>query len=607
MNDPMAQGRARALPTLMLITLGAFGLGCAADDGGSADPSEWEFPAWASKSDDIGSGLTSTRDPVVLAFDGYNHVADIPIGRNCVLPEPGQLEFASFRAGGDQLTTEFTYIDTRESLEEALGIDAAAAIKIGPLGGGGSLGIAKRFKSSNKSLAILLRTRQVYTVVNQDRHNLTGDALSMLQSDASQFVRECGTGYIAGVAYGAELTLLIQIEASTLDESKEVKTKLEAEGIKAGPAQIDGSLGTAFSRALSNENVKVSVHVEARGFVPQVDIGALGALDENAFTVAGEAQKELQASVARDKCHDQGDAGPGTCDGAAAKGYLANGARVAVPMGVLHQPFQRAANFPGGQAVVDSLLEVDRDANEAIATLVEYAELYRAMVGIHNDEVGAMLASDAPYEFMFYDNSDQPLQGVSFPQVQDYAATWAPAYEPDNGTQVRALADAVRDCWSRAQFGDFSDCQARPRETEAASEVMETMATYAEQRVRQVYYNFDATALNHGPAETACPPGSRQPSAAEATRLWFAVERNPAMPACTDIDAILEGDNGIWYDDGGASCAEEEGAWIEKGNDGTFRTGCHEDGFFSDDPELVALCVPTSGVYGANIPELPTE
>lgn len=581
-------------------------VGCADATLEASDPDSWDFPEWAGKADGLGSGLTSTRDPAVVVFDGYNHVADLPLGRNCVLPEPGELEFAPFRAGGDQFTSEFVYIQTREELEEALDIDAQASIKVGPLGGGGSLGISSKFKSSDKSLAILLRTRQVYTVVNQDRHNMTDEAIEMLRTDARQFGRECGTGYVAGVAYGAELTLLIQIEASTIEESKSIKSMLEAQGIKAGPASISPSLGTAFSSATSSENVTVSVDVEARGFVPSVDINSLAALDESAFAVAATAKDDLLASVANDKCHDQGDAGPGTCDDAPAKGYLANGARRSIPMGILHHPFQRTANFPGDQEVVDSLLEVSRAADEALATFRDYASLYSAMVGIHNDEVAAMLSSDAPYEYSAYDPSEDFI-AMSFNDLQGYATDWARAYEPEAGTEVRKLADAVSDCWSRAQFGDFSDCQQRPAETEAGREILATMADYQSNRVRQVHYSFHRHTLRHGPAGSACPVGWRQPDAAEASRLWFAVERDPNMPLCTDVDGVLEGDCGAWYDDDGIQCNENEGAWIERIDDESFRVGCHENSLFVDDPELLALCVPTSGVYGANVPELPIE
>jgi hypothetical protein len=586
----------------------ALPLGLTACDPGSeeddSDPDSWAYPDWSTKSDDLGSGLTATRDAVVQIFDGYNRVTDTPGGRNCVLPSPGPLELAAFRAGGDVLTTELQYISTREELEEALGIDAQATIKVGPLGGGGSFGFAKTYKSSENTLAILLRTRQMYTVVNQQRHNLTDEALGMLESDASQFVRECGTGYIAGVAYGAELSLLIQIETSSLAETMEIKSKLETQGIKAGPATIDASLGQKFTSALENESAKVSVKVEARGFVPKVDINALGALDANAFMVAGTAQKELQDSVALDKCHDQGDSGPGTCGGAPARGYLANGARVGVPMGVLALPFTRTANLPGDQAIVDGLLEVNRAADNAIAVLEDYADIYRTMVGIHNDEVGAMLDSDAPYDFAIFDPSDELRAEITFTGLQSIASEWADAYEPEGGSEVRKLADLVQVCWSRAQFGDFSDCQTDPAETSEGQEILATIQEYAGTRIRPVYYTFAPDAVEWDIAADECATGFRPPTASEAARLWSAVERNPGIPESADGPGVLQSNRGAWFDDKGVDCREEEGAFIERLSSGQFATGCHENGFFSDDPELVALCVPTSGVYGSSVPEL---
>lgn len=602
-NRPRGAGGARSKCLARVALVLSLGLAaCEEGDAGLA-PREWEFPTWVSKSDELGSGLTTTRDPALLVFDGYNHVSDTRVSRNCVLPEAGELDFASFRAGSDQFETKFTYIESREELEQALGIDAAASVKIGPLGGGGSLGIASEYKSSDKSLAILLRTRQMYTVVNQDRHHLTEEALGVLRAEPTRFVRECGTGYIAGVAYGAELSLLVQIEASTLEESKEVKAKLEAEGIRAGPVSIDASLGTAFTRALGDENVEVSVSVEARGFVPSADINSLGALDERAFMAAAEAQRELQASVSNDKCNDQGDAGGGTCGDRAASGYLANGFRAAVPMGVLHQPFQRAANFPGDSEVVDGLLSVDRDALTAVRTIREYAEIYRAMVGIHNDEVGGMLNSDTPYEFNVYDASDE-LQWTSYEDLLAYAQFWAAAYEPQEGAEVRALAHAISDCWTRLQFSDFSECQTSLRVTDAGREILQTMDEYAEQRVRPLYFVADPDALTHSAAETACPAGWRQPNAAEASRLWFAVERDPGMPECKNADSLLEGDRAVWHDS--AECTRDESGWIERAPDGTFRTGCHADRYFAYNPRLLSLCVPASGVFGASIPELPS-
>src|SRR5688572_15878640 len=142
-----------SMPSLLALTLLAALAACDEGEDGSSDPGDGEFPDWSTKADELGSGLTSTRDPVVQIFDAYNHVTDTPVGRNCVLPEAGKLELAAFRAGGDVLTTEFQFIQSREELDEALGIDAQAVIKVGPLGGGGGVGFQKTYKSSDKSLA----------------------------------------------------------------------------------------------------------------------------------------------------------------------------------------------------------------------------------------------------------------------------------------------------------------------------------------------------------------------------------------------------------------------------------------------------------------------
>src|SRR5688572_30774577 len=148
---------------------------CDAEEPGS-DPDSWVFPDFGMKSDELGSGLTPTRDLAVQIFDGYNRVVDAPSGRNCVLPQAGQLELAEFRAGGDIITTEIAFLRTRQELEEKLDIDASAKISVGPIGGGGSIGFSREFKSSDTTVTMLLRSRHVYTVMNQERHHLTDDA-----------------------------------------------------------------------------------------------------------------------------------------------------------------------------------------------------------------------------------------------------------------------------------------------------------------------------------------------------------------------------------------------------------------------------------------------
>lgn len=577
------------------------------EDAGREATEPGDFPGWGSKRDEIGASLTTTRDPTAQIFDGYNGVVDAAIRRTCVVPEDGSVAFADFRVGGDLITTELQYITSRKQLEQTLDIDAQAKLKLGALGGGGQLGIHRSFKSSDRAVTILLRSRHVYTVINQQDHVLTDASLQTLRSDPARFHRECGTDYIAGVAHGAELVLLIQIESSSLEKKQELQTRLEASGIKAGPASIDATLGGKFASALGDESAHVTVSVDTRGFVPQVDLAALTRLDGDAFAVAAEANKQLRASVALDECHDQGDAGPGTCGGAKARGYLGNGARAAVPMGILRQQFQRTGNFPSEPAIVDAMVASARAADQANATLEQYAALYDAMVAIWADEVGALVESERPFDFGLYDTTATMRDDFLFDEFVTHASDWADVFDPSGGDAMRQLARAIEPCWTRAEFADFSDCLAQPAGTSDGAAVLATIAQYGAARVRPVFYASASAAKRHLDAAAACPKGWRLPNAYEANRLWFAIERNPDLPLPTATDGVLQGHRAAWYDDLGRDCASNEGSYLEQLADGSFHTGCYAEpgGFFSSAMTLPVVCLPKTGVYGTSVPKLP--
>lgn len=576
---------------------------CAADSGGDADG--WEFPGWGSKTDQVGTGLTVTHDASAQVFDGYNHVVDAAIRRNCVLPEDGGLALADFRAGGDVITTELSYLTSRKQLEQALDIDAQAKLGLGPLSGTGSFGLNRTFRSSERTVSILLRSRHTYTVINQQAHELTGEALGILQQDPAQFTRECGTDYISGVAHGAEMVMLVQIEARTLDKKLEVESKLAASGIKAGPATLDASLGAKFASALAEESAEVAVFVQSRGFVPSVDLAALSKLDGESFAVAAEAAKQLRASVENDKCHDQGDGGPGNCGGVAARGYLGNGARVAVPMGILRQQFQRTGNFPSTPAIVDALLATSRAADKANAMIEDYAELYDAVVSIHADEAGAMVASDRPFDFAIYDTTPTMRDDFSFDEWSGHASDWADVFDPESGDATATLVDALSGCWTRAQFGDFSECAAKPTTTEGGKALLAMFEEYGQARVRPVFYAHSTDAQKHEDALSSCPKGWRLPTKSEASRLWYAIERNPDLPAPSGTEEVLTGDRAAWYDDAGADCGSD-GSYLERLADGTFSTGCHAGGgVFGSSMRLPVMCVAKSGLWGSNVAKLP--
>jgi hypothetical protein len=556
------------------------------------------------KSDTHGAGLTPTWSHGIKIFDGFNRVVDAPVRSDCVRPQSGSPAGAPFLAGEVASTFRLDYVDSRQELAEALDFDARAKIAeiTDSLGGGASGGSSHALTSSDKHVSLLVHARETYVVHNQERHQLTEEALATLHTDPVEFVRRCGTEYVGGVAYGAELWMVLQIEASDVEEKQAVKSALDASGIVNG-AKLNGDLDIALQSALKDASVRLTASADGRGFRPSAD---LDSVDASAFfATAAATRKELTSSVEGDLCRDRA-----SCSGV---GYLANDARDAVPMALLLRPFNTGVeNFPGDLAILDRFLEVGRQASEAAAVLEAHARLYDAMVSIHADEVGALLGAKAPYDFSFYDTTGAlPETILPLHELRAHAQAWAAEYRPRSGRQVEALADLVRDCWDRASAGDFSACDRRPADTEAGQRILAAFGDYAHARVRRVYYSFAPNLTLGSDARNACGPGWRQPTRAEAGRLWYAMENNPAIQK---MEGPVRHDASVaWYDRQGSECASNENPWIARSM-GEFETGCDAGEFLPvpDSPlprrhRFVALCVPTEGVFGLEVFDLPTR
>lgn len=71
-----------------------------------------------------------------------------------MLPADGGLELADFRAGGDVITTELSYLTSRKQLEQATGIDAQAKLGLGPLSGSASFGLNHSFAPASRTVLV---------------------------------------------------------------------------------------------------------------------------------------------------------------------------------------------------------------------------------------------------------------------------------------------------------------------------------------------------------------------------------------------------------------------------------------------------------------------
>lgn len=579
----------RALAVLSLTLLTATFACDAPDGGGATDPTDWEFPDWT-KDDSLGDGPSRTSDATVQIFRGYNVVTDSALGENCVVPDEER-----YVAGAVEWTETMTLVETLDELHTALGVDAKAQVKAGPLGIDAGVQFSESFKSSDTSLTLLLRAAQSYGVMNRDRVRLTDEALALAQSSPEDFARRCGTHYIAGVQFGAELRVMITIETSSTEDKEDLKTQLGLKGLKAGPADVSVETQVEVSELIANKAVRVSAQAEATGFSTRKSLaaiegdplGAVGGLVE-------ELKVELAASMEADQCNDAGH-----CSGRPAVGYGENPSRSAAPVAVEKRAYPAAVNFPRDDETLDAFVEHDNQAAGALAFVEQHARTYSTVTRVYDEEVNALRVSDTPYDFAFYDRNVFAKTAARESTLLDYAEQQAEIFDRTDGAAVRALTDSLNTCWDRAVRGDFSSCQSRG----GLDAVNEMLDRYAEKRLRPVLYTVAEETEEFD--DLVCPPGSRLPDRFEASRLYAAVMRNPDIPEPRFTESFFENENrGIWAQDTEARCSSDEGLWVQFWTTNKLSFGCVENRFDSIDIELPVICVPTAGPFGSSVFEL---
>lgn len=548
------------------------------------DIEDWTFPDW-DKVDALADGPNPTTDATVEVLRGYNVVTDVSLGVECVAPEQER-----YRAGATKWSETLSVIETIEELHETLQVDAKAQVKAGPLDIEGSTQFSQSFKSSDTSLNLLLRANASYGVVNLDPVNLTDEALALAKRSPSDFTRQCGTHYLAGVNYGAELRVLITVETSSFEERESLKAKLAVEGIKAGPTTVGGEVKTEVSKLLTKSATSITAKAEAFGFSTDHSLAALeGNPLDSASDLVESISKDLGESVANDQCNDGG------CNDASG-GYKNNTHRSAVPVGVLKRTYRSAGNFPRDDASLDAFIAHDDTIAGALALVEEHARVYTTVSTIYADEVSAQLESAQPYDFAMYRRREFAESAASESLLRERANAMADVFDPEGGKAITAIGDSLSPCWDRAVQGDFSTCTSAQLGPAYAM-----IEDYAERRIRRVYYTVAAE--NEEFDDLVCAKNSRLPDRFEASRLYAAVRNNPTIPAPDFTEEFFGNENyGIWVDPKG-ECPQDHGMWVQFSTS-TMDYGCYENKLATIDIELPVLCVPESGPFGPSVQEL---
>ncbi len=556
--------------------------------GGDAEPDEsWAYPE-AGKEDALADGPNPTTDRGVEIFRGYNVVTDNALGIECVEPRARR-----YRAGATAWSETMTVVESLEEFHSALGIDAKAQVKAGPLGvdAGGSFN--NEFTSNENTLTLLLRARASYGVVNRDPVALTEDALALAQSSPAEFARHCGTHFIEGVEYGAELRVLISVETESFRDKEEIKSQLAASGISAGPATVGAELKTSVSEILEQRASRISAKAEAFGFNTSASLAAIeGNPLDSAAGLVEKIKTDLNTSIDADQCADGGG-----CASESIGGYEDNSNRSAAPVGVSKRTYRTATNFPKDTASLEAFRAHDNQIAGALTNVEKHARAYATVSSIYHQEIGAILESEVPYDFAIYGTGEFGSSAANQQKLIERAAQMRDVFNLDDGEAVALISDSIATCWDRAVQGDFTGCD----ETEL-DRVDALLDDYAERRIRPVYYLLPSDETVEW-QDAECPDKTRLPDRFEASRLYAAVRRNQTIPEPRYTEEYFENENfGIWVREPGF-CAQDEGAWVQfKAN--TLAAGCYENRLATVDIELPVLCVPTAGPFGASVREL---
>lgn len=551
-----------------------------------------------------GNGQTfPTANANVALLGGFDRLFDRTASR-CVEKLPAT-ETAPWTSGAFEPTFALDYVSSREQLAEELGVDLG--LKVQHLVGSAELGLqlTRQFRRSTRSVSLLLKARQEYSVVNHADLALSDWALQLLKTDLDAFVNRCGTHFVHGIRYAGELVVLITFNANDEESLSGLTSSL---GIRAGsrmtPFQVSGDLKVRLSQFAKQEGISVTVQVAGRGFslsdgthasdgLIQHIVGS--ELNAETWTRLDAVRQNLNRSVAMDACRDAGEP---ECDG---PGYDANRFRAAQPTGVELGQYEALYGALGEAEVPLSYVHAQRDRVEeyvrALAGLQEQMEKHFAYDLAPFLEAGA--GARAAYNVVPPGLPAFTLQGLT-----DTANHWADELRPQAGAQVgrqiQALIDTELACWNAASRDVDHQCVPAglgAADTPAYRAFQEALLEYrSTARISPLRFRVGPGSLTFDEAQAFC----NEQRDADGARMRLPRRHETPLLAVlvgygdvNSTDPTTAGRNRIWVDGGGEPCSPEQRTWTYFSVPETDRHDGLTCGGLTE--RLPLVCVPQAG------------
>lgn len=578
--------------------------GCAAaDDEMGGLPDAVEVPGGKGDFPTSNATVVPTANGNVALRSGFHTLYDKTHSR-CVSPMEGSLG-SPITVGESSRSFDIAYVRSREELAKELGIDLGLKVRYPSLAGDLGFELLDEFSATTRKVSFLLEVREDYVVRNKHPMELNGTGLKKLAAGAKQFTRVCGTHYVSGIRYGAQLFLLITYDAGDESTAKQIRSTMS---VTRAAVDATPDLGVRMANAARLGNVGVTVRVASRGFSlgdgeanGNVIAQLLGGGGINSWTldVIEDIRQDMEDSVARDLCRDLGE---GDCGDMKAPGYFDNAQRFARPTGVEIGFYDALPNADVEgrnsedvfETVIDHLTDVERYVRD-------FAELEERMTVAYQNDLQPFLLAPSGEKAAF--NLAPPAEALRDPfALADVADEWTHAFRPHSGSQVGDLVkdatETIEDCWTKASVSIDVQCSemgTRGEDTEAWKTIDAELARYHEEaRIQPLRYVVGPSVPTLAEAEGVCAAltiGGDPVRLPDGDEVW----RLAPLLGYGDLEsAPAEIPHAAWYRDE-LACAEEAGMpyLVNDPADEDAKLGCQEDAPMA--PTIATVCVPTTG------------
>ena len=443
--------------------------------------------------------MIATANGNANLYNGFHTLFD-KTSSQCVSVDPELARGSDYTVGNVESSFELRSVTSRDELASELGLDLGLKVKYLGTSADAQIDMTRKLKRNSRTANLILKIKSSYTVRNRQQLMLTANGLSRLAEGPARFVSACGTHYINGVQYAADVYLLITYTAHDEQTALDMKASLGLAG-GLGPVDLSADVKSRLSRSSDIAGVSTTIEVATRGFSIDPSNEKIladllnGNLTDETFSRLDNVRSSLASSIANDACRDTGE---GVCQGVTAPGYFDNASRTAVPAavdigfydGLINVPLEGASHFG---LIKERLTIVER-------FIRDWAELEERMEDVYWSEISIFLAADADAKSSY--QIAPPGEPVRAPiDLIDISDEYMEMFFPEQGSQIgwkyEIAANMVRDCWNGASVDLLHACAPQDMagtDMEEWRDIETDLNTYdKEARILPLHYRLSAS------------------------------------------------------------------------------------------------------------------